>query len=433
MDRPESNSTVRRYIGYVGKYGTTQLHLRNPFVIAFWSAAFPGLGHLLLSKYLRGYLLFLWELFVNFNGHINLAILYSFTGRFQMAKDVLDINWVLLYIPTFIFSIWDAYRTTVDLNHQYILAAREDAEVKMFNIGQLGINYLDKRTPWNAALWSAMMPGLGQVLIHRIPAALFMIISFIGIAQQSKAISALHYTLLGQFDYAKAIINPQWFLNLPSLYLSAIYDAYENTVSNNKLFDWEQTKFLKKNYESKNFIMPVGKMDGSGERMYIVSTFDHSNYLELAITAIQMKGIAKENILGVSMDSRGEDRKLFDSMHSSDGLSLLDLPIILAALFCLIGSIYGFLLTWGPVLWGIIGIAFGFSLGLIIKLITTKKYDNRHKKLKATEVVLIIECKENQVEIVKDLLWENHALGVRKLSLANNEGSVTKSSKGVSQ
>jgi len=66
-------------------------------------------------------------------------------------------------------------------------------------------------------------------------------------------------------------------------------------------------------------------------------------------------------------------------------------------------------------------------------LITTKKYDNRHKKLKATEVVLIIECKENQVEIVKDLLWENHALGVRKLSLANNEGSVTKSSKGVSQ
>ena len=163
--------------------------------------------------------------------------------------------------------------------------------------------------------------------------------------------------------------------------------------------------------------MPVGKMDGSGEQMYIVSTFDHSNYLELAITAIQMKGIAKENILGVSMDKRGEDRKIFDTLHSSDGLSLLDLPIILASLFCLAGSIYGFLLTWGPVLWGIIGICVGFGLGLIIKLLTTKKYNNRQKKSKTTEVVLIIECKENQVEIVKDLLWENHALGVRKLSL----------------
>ncbi|HEY8908924.1 MAG TPA: hypothetical protein VIM51_01400 [Desulfosporosinus sp.] len=151
--------------------------------------------------------------------------------------------------------------------------------------------------------------------------------------------------------------------------------------------------------------------------MYIVSTFDHSNYLELAITAIQMKGVPKEQILGVAMDKRAEDRKLFDSLHSADGLSLLDLPIILAAICCLFASIYGFLLTWGPILWGIIGMFVGFSVGLIIKLITTKKYDDRQKRSKATEVVLIIECKEHQLEIVIDLLWEHHALGVRKLSL----------------
>jgi len=151
--------------------------------------------------------------------------------------------------------------------------------------------------------------------------------------------------------------------------------------------------------------------------MYVFATFDHSNYVELAITAVQMKGIAKENILGVSMDKKGEEAKLFDSIHSSDGLSLLDLPILLATFFCLLGSIYGFLLTWGPVLWGIIGIICGFSLGLIIKLITTKKYDNRQKSLKSPEVVLVIECKDDQVEMVKDLLWENYALGVRKLSL----------------
>jgi len=178
VDHPESNSSARRYLAYISTLGTTQLHLRNPFMIAWWSVAFPGLGHLLLSKYLRGYLLFVWEIYVNLNAHINLAILYSFTGRFQMAKDVLDINWVLLYIPTYLFAIWDAYRTTVDLNHQYILAAREDADVKMFNITSIEINYLDKRTPWNSTIWSAMMPGLGQVLIHRIPAALFILEAF---------------------------------------------------------------------------------------------------------------------------------------------------------------------------------------------------------------------------------------------------------------
>ena len=94
---------------------------------------------------------------------------------------------------------------------------------------------------------------------------------------------------------------------------------------------------------------------------------------------------------------------------------MLDVPIILATLFCLTGSIYGFLLTWGPVLWGIIGIIVGFCLGLMIKLFTTKKYNyNRRKNSKSSEVVLIIECQEPQVEMVKDLLWEHHALGVRK-------------------
>ena len=50
VDRQESNSSVRRYIAYVSTLGTTRLHLRNPFVIAWWSIAIPGLVHLLLSK-----------------------------------------------------------------------------------------------------------------------------------------------------------------------------------------------------------------------------------------------------------------------------------------------------------------------------------------------------------------------------------------------
>ena len=145
------------------------------------------------------------------------------------------------------------------------------------------------------------------------------------------------------------------------------------------------------------------------------------NYVELAITAVQLKGIAKDNILGVSMDKKGENRKLFDSIHSSDGLSLMDLPMLLSTVFCLLGSIYGFLFIWGPVIWGIIGMVFGFILGLIIKLMITKKFDNRQKDQKSTEVVIIIECNETQVEMVKDLLWDHHALGVRKLNLDSNE------------
>jgi len=151
--------------------------------------------------------------------------------------------------------------------------------------------------------------------------------------------------------------------------------------------------------------------------MYIVSTFEYSNYLEVAITAIQMKGIAKENILCVPVDKRSEDKKFFDTLHSADGLSLLDVPIILATVFCLLGSIYGFILKWGPVLWGLIGFFIGLSIGFMIKLITTKKYNNRQRYLKVTEVVMIIDCNDNQLDMLKDILWEHNALGVGKLSL----------------
>jgi hypothetical protein len=48
--------SARRSVAYLSILGTTQMHLRNPFVIACWSVAFPGMGHLLLSKYLRGFL-----------------------------------------------------------------------------------------------------------------------------------------------------------------------------------------------------------------------------------------------------------------------------------------------------------------------------------------------------------------------------------------
>lgn len=151
--------------------------------------------------------------------------------------------------------------------------------------------------------------------------------------------------------------------------------------------------------------------------MYIIATFEYSNYLELAITTIQMKGIVKEKILCVPIDKRSEDRQLFDTIHSADGLSLLDLPIILATLFCLFGGIYGFVLKWGPIMWGLINMCIGFSLGLAIKLLTTKKYNHRQKNLKSTEVVIIIDCTENQSDMVKNTLWEHKALGVSKLSL----------------
>ena len=410
--------STRRSLAYVSILGTVQLHLRSPFIIALWSVVFPGAGQILLCNYLRGYLLFFWEIFVNYKANINLLILYSFMGDFEKAKNIVDIDWLLLYIPMYVYAVWDSYRSTIDLNHNYILAAREDAEIKPFNMNALETNYLDRRTPWVAAAWSALIPGSGQLYAHKIINAFFFIVWWVALVYLSKVLPAFHYTILGDFQMAKSVLDMHWFLNIPSIYLFGIYSSYENSVENNKLYDWEQGKFLKKHYRNHNFKIP--KLNNTGDSMYLISTFEHSKYLELAITAIEMKGIKKENILAVPLDKRNENRALFDSIHGADGISLLDIPAILAVFFGIFGCIYGFILKWGPLLCGLIAMVLGLVFGLIIKYFTSKKYYNNQGRLKGTEVVLIIECAETQLEMVKDTLWAHYAFGVSKVDLNQN-------------
>ncbi|GGN55518.1 MULTISPECIES: hypothetical protein [Oceanobacillus] len=256
MNNYNNDNTARRYKAHVSLYSTTQLHLRNPYINAWWSAAFPGCGHLLLSKYLRGYSFFFWEIIVNNMSHLNLAIVYSFTGNFQMAREVLEPRVLLLYLPVYIFAIWDSYRTTVDLNKIFILAERENASFNSYAIGSVGINYLDKRSPLMAVLWSIFTPGLGQLYIHRgLTAALMLIFSIIFV-YYSNALIAVHFLFLGEIKQATASLNPQWFLFIPSYFSFAVYDAYVNTVENNKLFESEQRKFLQQNYQQSPFKIP---------------------------------------------------------------------------------------------------------------------------------------------------------------------------------
>lgn len=68
-----------------------------------------------------------------------------------------------------------------------------------------------------------------------------------------------------------------------------------------------------------------------------------------------------------------------------------------------------------------IGIAVGAALGFVIKLITTRKYSkDRQKDKRGTEVVLIIQCTESQLDMVRNTLWSHNALGVSKLDIDNN-------------
>lgn len=246
----------RRQLAFVSLLGTTQLHKRNPLIIAWWSAAFPGFGHLLLSKYFRGFMLIGWEMLINSQMHLNEAIIYTFTGQFEKANGVLDIKWMSFYAPVYLFSIYDSYRTSMDMNHQYVLAKRENAPIQPFTMAGMEINYLDKRSPWLAIAWSLLMPGMGQLYTHRIINAFFVLANWIVISYWSHLLEGLHYLLYWDLTQAGNVLSMRWILFLPSIYGFALYDAYVHTVEYNKLFDHEQSVMLKSTYQQAQFAFP---------------------------------------------------------------------------------------------------------------------------------------------------------------------------------
>jgi TM2 domain-containing membrane protein YozV len=259
MDNFTNDNTARRYTAHVSTLGTTQLHLRNPVIIAWWSAAFPGFGHLLLSKYLRGFVLFIWEVVVNMNAHVNLAMIYSFQGKIDLAKEALNTRWLLIYIPVYIFSIWDSHRTTVDLNRVFLLSAHENHRFNAYSIGSMEINYLDKRKPSLSVIWSFLVPGLGQLYIHRIITAFFIVVWVVVFAYYSHGLEAISLLFLGKVKESTSVINSEWLLFFPSIYGFAIYDAYVNTIENNKLFEKELGDYLTENYQNPRFSIWKGK------------------------------------------------------------------------------------------------------------------------------------------------------------------------------
>src|SRR5947207_2484465 len=99
--------------------------------------------------------------------------------------------------------------------------------------------------------------------------------------------------------------------------------------------------------------------------MHVISSFEHSTFLELAINKLQQSGIEKECIVAVPLETTADQPKLFDTIHRADGYSLFDLAAVCGTIFSVLGATFGFELKWGPIIWGLIGLALGAIAGFI--------------------------------------------------------------------
>lgn len=398
----------RRPLGVMNSITTNYLHLRNPYVIAWWSATFPGFAHISLGSYIAGFLLFTWEMLVNFNSNLNVAILYSFTGRFEMAKEIVNSRWLLLYAPVFIYCIWNGYQLTVDLNKLTILAKRNETKIDPERISFFEINALDRRVPWVSVMWTLLTPGLGHLYTHRTPTAFFLLIWWIAVCYFSHILQSIQYTALGLFDEAKAVLDPQWLIYMPSILGFALYDVYVNTVEYNRLFEQEQAKMLETEYQDPTFIMPAC----GGDRMHVVASFEHSLQLELAVTELEQKGIEQTRICAIPIKTMKTEKQLFDNIHRSDGESMFDLPTILGTILMVFGVLWGFMWKWGPIIWGLIGLFAGMAIGLAFKYIIYIRNNKNVISGKVTEVFVVVDCKPDEVKIVEEVFGRYSVIGI---------------------
>ena len=417
-------SNVRYKKGVTSPYNTNIAQLRNPTVVMWWAAAIPGYGHVMLCKYIKGFLLIVWEFTVNVNSKLNTAIMYTFLGKFDEAIQVLDLRWILLYVPVYLYSIWDSRRVAIDLNKYAILAdmSWSFSDIKPISFSSIENNYLDKRKPWLAIFWSLITPGLGHLYVNRLPSGFYILVWFMVALYFSNTLPAIHYTFLGDFDLATNIINPQWIIFLPSMYCFAPYDAFLHCDSYNKLMAKRQSHFLMNEYQDQSFKEKTSLFSERSGEMNVVASFDHTVYLEMAIKELEKHGISKANIFTVPLTEKKKPKKNSEIIRGS-GFSLLDVTFAFGTVFSLFGVIYGFVLKGGPVTWGLIGLFLGWGVGFLFDLLIRKKqFKFKKKKGEGGEVVLVIHCKEETVTLVKEILFDHFTLGLQVVEEEYKDG-----------
>ncbi|MEI2365797.1 hypothetical protein V8V69_07315, partial [Niallia circulans] len=94
--------------------------------------------------------------------------------------------------------------------------------------------------------------------------------------------------------------------------------------------------------------------------MNIISVFDHSLKVELVLHELEKHHIRKEDIFVSSLNKKGVEKKYMDPFNA-DGFNMFFVASV-SMIMMLLGTIYGFVLYLGPILWGLIGLIVGICI-----------------------------------------------------------------------
>ncbi len=234
--------------------GLQYLNRRNPWAAAWWSVALPGLGHFYNGSFLKGFILMSWEIVVNLQSNLNLAIYHTLLGNPDLAREVLNIRWAILYPPVYMLAIWDAYRVTVEGNKLWDLERLQQHRYFDYHTMTFyGQNMLVRRNPWVAAFWAAALGGAGHFHNMQLVKGIMLMSWHLAIWLNSGMSKAVFYTLIGRTDLIAEVINYQWLLFWPSVHMFNVWNAWVDCIGLNNLYDEAELHW---------FRLQLGKLKG---------------------------------------------------------------------------------------------------------------------------------------------------------------------------
>lgn len=145
--------------------------------------------------------------------------------------------------------------------------------------------------------------------------------------------------------------------------------------------------------------------------MKIFATFEQSIEIEQALAELESSFIPSDQILVVYMDNEplpvqqtGRTKEIYSNAF--------EVGIACATGSAVIGACIGFALAWGPIIWGLICVIMGFTIGYSIYYFRKKDSVRMPRQQKEPELLVIIQCTEIQAHPIREILWKYQALTV---------------------
>lgn len=89
-----------------------------------------------------------------------------------------------------------------------------------------------------AVLWNIALPGFSQLLLgNYLKGILFVFLEFI-INVNSQFNLAIMYSFIGELEKAHAVVDYQWLMFYPCVYMFAMWDAYRFVMPSNERFSF---------------------------------------------------------------------------------------------------------------------------------------------------------------------------------------------------